>query len=308
MNELSRTERVRVLSALTDGCSLRATERIAGVGRQAITALLLRVGAGCERLHDAMMRDLRCDVLELDELWSFIAKKEARVQPDDPAYAGDCYTWIALDARTKLVPSYRVAKRSTEDAKAFARDLRARVVGRPQITSDGHKAYLEALEEAFGAKVDYAQVLKEYHSDEAGGASRDDVRYSRGRVKRCVKRPITGSPNEANISTSYVERQNLTVRLNVRRCTRLTNGFSRRMENHRAAMALQFAAYNLCRVHGTLRVTPAMEAGLTRDVWGLGELLDAALSAPVPPPLGAPSEPGAPDPGAARQLTLRGVL
>ncbi len=284
MNVLSNDERVRVVSALTEGNSLRATERMTGVCRPAIARLLLLAGDGCRKLHDTLMREVRSDVLELDELWCFVAKKEARVKPEDPPEFGDAYTWVALDAVTKLVPAYRVAKRTALDARAFAFDLRARVVGAPQISTDGFKPYLEAIEAAFGSRVNYAQVLKTYRSDEAGGASRDEVRYSRGRVTRCVKRVVSGSPEMDRVSTSYAERNNLTTRMHIRRFTRLTNGFSKRVLYLEAAVALHFAAYNLCRVHQTLRVTPAMQAGVTDRVWSLAELLDAALTAPEPPP------------------------
>jgi hypothetical protein len=208
---------------------------------------------------------------------------------------------------------YRLWRIWDDDRAAFATELRARVVGAPQITTDGHKAYLEAIERAFGARVRYAQILKEYRGDEAGGASRDDVRYSRGRVKRSVKRIILGAPDETRISTSYVERSNLTTRMGMRRFTRLTNAFSKRLENLRAAVALHFAHYNLCRVHQTLRVTPAMEAGVTDRVWSLDELVTAALDAPEPPPLAPPeappsSKPTAPPGPAPRNVVLPGQL
>lgn len=292
MNVLSNDERVRVVSALTEGNSLRATERMTGVCRPAIARLLLLAGDGCRKLHDTLMREVRSDVLELDELWCFVAKKEARVKPEDPPEFGDAYTWVALDAVTKLVPAYRVAKRTALDARAFAFDLRARVVGAPQISTDGFKPYLEAIEAAFGSRVNYAQVLKTYRSDEAGGASRDEVRYSRGRVTRCVKRVVSGAPEMDRVSTSYAERNNLTTRMHIRRFTRLTNGFSKRVLYLEAAVSLHFAAYNFCRVHQTLRVTPAMQAGVTDRVWSLAELLDAALTAPEPPPW--PPMPSAP--------------
>jgi hypothetical protein len=206
-----------------------------------------------------------------------------------------------------------VEKRSTAACNAFAMDLRARILGAPQITTDGHKAYLEAIERAFGARVRYAQIIKEYRGDEAGGASRDDVRYSRGRVKFCEKRPIIGSPDEARISTSYVERSNLTTRMGMRRFTRLTNAFSKRLENLRAAVALHFAYYDLCRVHQSLRVTPAMEAGLADHVWSLEELVTAALTAPEPSPLAPPeappsSRPTVPPGPAPRNIVLPGQL
>lgn len=322
MNVLSEGERVQVVSALVDGCSLRATERMTGVTRQTITNLLVRVGEGCRWLSDAMMRDLHCDVLELDEVWSYVGCKEGhRDDERHPPEFGDQYTWIALDARTKVVPVHLVAKRTPDAACAFARDLRARVLGAPQITTDGFKPYLEAIEGAFGARVQYAQILKEYRADESGGASRDDVRYSRGRVVRSAKRVIIGRPDKDTISTSYVERQNLTVRMSQRRFTRLTNGFSKRADNLRAAVALHFAHYNLCRVHQTLRVTPAVEAGVTDHVWSLAELIEKALVAldepppmppvgpPPPPPKGGPygrfSTRTEPLPG---QLPLPGVL
>ncbi len=318
-NVLPMGERVRVVSALVEGTSLRATERLTGVYRQAITNLLLSVGDGCRSLLDERMRDLHCDVLELDEVWSFVGCKEAHRDESDPPEYGDAYTWVALDARTKIVPCFRVEKRTAAAANAFAADLRARVLGKPQITTDGFKPYVEAIEAAFGSRVDYAQILKTYQTDEAGGASRDDVRYSRGRVVRSVKRTITGTPDEGNISTSYVERGNLTLRMGQRRFTRLTNAFSKKAENLRAAVALHFGHYNFCRVHMTLRVTPAMEAGLTDHVWSVEELITEALAAyeapppmPVvlaPPPKGARfgrrSTNNAPLPG---QLALPGVL
>jgi IS1 family transposase len=315
VNVLSQEERVRVLSALVEGNSLSATERMTGTWRKPITRLLVQVGAGCGRLHDGLMRRLHCSVLELDEIWSFVKKKEARVQPEDPEEYGDAYTFVAMDVASKLIPSYRVAKRTPPHFNAFALDLRARVVGAPQLTTDGHKAYLEAIEEAFGAEVHYAQILKTYRADESGGASRDDVRYSQGRVVRSVKRIISGTPDEGAISTSGIERQNLTMRMSQRRFTRLTNAFSKCAANLQAAVALYVAHYNLCRVHLTLRVTPAMEAGITDHVWSLGELLEGALTAPEPPPLELPTLPLAGRsvrPGAVRvlpgQLALPGVL
>lgn len=296
MNVLSNGERVRVVSALVEGNSLRATERMTGVFRQAITNLLRRVGAGCARLHDAMMRELHCDVLELDEVWTFVGKKEGHLREGDPPEFGDAYTFIALDATAKIIPAYLVGKRSTEATQAFIHDLRARVVGAPQVTTDGFKPYVEAIEAAFGTRVQYAQILKTYRGDEAGGASRDDVRYSRGRVVRSVKRRVTGTPDVESISTSKVERQNLTVRMSQRRFTRLTNAFSKCVANLAHAVALYVAHYNLCRVHMTLRVTPAMQAGIADHVWSLEELVEAAFSAPEAPPLPPPPPPPPPRP------------
>jgi len=318
-NVLPMGERVRVVSALVEGTSLRATERLTGVYRQAITNLLLSVGDGRRSLLDERMRDLHCEVLELDEVWTFVGCKEAHRDESDPPEYGDAYTWVALDARTKIVPCFCVEKRTAAAANAFAAGLRARVLGKPQITTDGFKPYVEAIEAAFGSRVNYAQILKTYQSDEAGGASRDDVRNSRGCVVRSVKRTVTGTPDEDKISTSYVERSNLTLRMGQRRFTRLTNAFSKKVENLRAAVALHFGHYNFCRVHMTLRVTPAMEAGITDHVWSVEELITEALAAyeapppmPVvlaPPPKGARfgrrSTNNAPLPG---QLALPGVL
>lgn len=295
MNVLSMSERVRVVSALVEGNSLRATERMTGVFRQAITNLLVRMGTGCARLHDAMMRELHCDLLEVDEVWAFVGKKEGHLREGDPPEFGDAYTFVALDPTTKLIPSYLVGKRTTEATHKFVRDLRARVLGAPQITTDGFKSYIEAIEEAFGTRVQYAQILKTYRADEAGGASRDDVRYSRGRVVRSVKRTVAGTPDEENISTSMVERQNLTVRMSQRRFTRLTNAYSKKLTPLCAAVALHFAHYNFCRIHTTLRVTPAMAEGVTDRLWSIDELvaraLDAAAEAPPDEPAPAPAVP-----------------
>lgn len=289
MNVLSMGARVRVVSALVEGTSLRATERLTGVCRQAITGFLLTVGEGCRCVLDERMRDLHCDVLELDEAWSFVGKKEGHLAPHDPEEWGDQYTWIALDARTKLVPVHLVAKRTAAAAHTFAAELRARVLGAPQITTDGLKAYVEAIEAAFRSRVHYAQVLKTYRDErETDDSPRDDTKYSGRRVVRSVKRVVIGEPDEAKINTSFVERGNLTLRMQQRRFTRLTNAFSKKLDNLRAAVALHFGHYNFCRVHMTLRATPAMEAGITDHAWSVEELITAALDAydaPPPPPL-----------------------
>jgi IS1 family transposase len=286
MNVLPMAKQVQVIAALTEGCSIRATERMTDVHRDTIMRLGVKVGEGCARVHGAMMRNLQVNLIEMDEQWAFIGKKQKRVNADDSPEMGDCYLWIALDATTKAVLSYVVGKRGTAEALAIVEDLRARVVNRPQITSDGWFAYSEAIQWAFGNDVDYGQVIKEYATVAGNDAAH---RYSPGSVISSEKKVVFGAPDKAKMSTSYVERFNLTTRMQMRRFTRLTSGFSKKLENHRAAISLHLAWYNLCRVHDTLRVTPAMALGVTDHIWTLGELVEAALSAPEPTPLVPPT-------------------
>lgn len=290
MSKLSREQQIRIIGALVEGSSIRATERMTDTHRDSIMRLGVRVGEGCARLHHEKMRDLQCSTLELDEAWSFIGKKNKRVKAGDPVEFGDCYTWIALDANRKAIVSYHVGKRGRRDASAFLADLRLRVVNRPQITSDGYAPYIDAVERAFGGDVDYAQIVKDYATTPGNDAAH---RYSPGSIIGVEKTVITGEPDQAKISTSYVERQNLTLRMQMRRFTRLTNGFSKKIENHRAAVALHVAWYNFCRVHETLRCTPAMALGVTDHIWSVGELVDAALSQPagMPPDIAPPVPP-----------------
>jgi IS1 family transposase len=282
MNVLSPQQQTTVVSALVEGCSIRSTERLTDIHRDTIMRLGVRVGEGCRRLHDAMMRDLQVGVIELDEQWAFIGKKQKRVTREDSAEKGDCYLFIALDAVSKAVLSYIVGKRDGQHTLALATDLRSRILNRPQITSDGFAPYVPALDVAFDRDVDFAQLVKVYQGDPGHDAAH---RYSPGRVIGAEKTVIWGRPDESKISTSYVEQFNLTTRMQMRRFTRLTNGFSKKLVNHRAAIALHLAHYNLCRVHETLRVTPAIQLGVTDHIWTVGELVDAALGAqPTPPP------------------------
>jgi IS1 family transposase len=228
-----------------------------------------------------MMRGLQVNVLELDEQWSFVGKKQKRVRPDEPE-RGDCYVFVALDATSKAAVSYVVGKRNGENTVALAADLRARIVNRPQVTSDGWPAYPEAIDLAFGAEVDFATLVKQYATTPGNEAA---VRYSPGSIRGTEKTVVCGQPDESKISTSYVEKFNLTTQMQARRFTRLTNAFSKKLANHRAAVALQIAHYNLCRWHETIRCTPAMALGVTDHVWTIGELVEAALAAPVPSPL-----------------------
>jgi IS1 family transposase len=245
--------------------------------------LSVRVGEGCARLHDRLMRDLQVNVIELDEQWDFIGKKQKRVRQGDPDEMGDVWLFVALAATQKAVLSYMVGKRTTENTEALAMDLRARIVNRPQITSDGYAPYIGAVEAAFGWDVDFAMLTKKY----VGDSNLPDAahRYSPGHVAGIDKTVIRGIPDSEKISTSYVERFNLSSRMQMRRCTRLTNAYSKKLENHRAAVALWIAFYNLCRVHETLRCTPAMALGVTDHIWTIGELVHAALEPTDVPPL-----------------------
>jgi IS1 family transposase len=271
-NNLSRAKQVAVLNALVEGCSLRATSRMTDVDRETVGTLLVRLGEGCAVLLDERMRDLSCKRLELDELWAFVGKKQRHVTIADDENAGDCWTYVAIDCETKIVPTFFVGKRETANTNAFVADLASRLRYRVQLTTDGLKQYIHAIGDAFGDGVDYATLVKEYEADAVGPG-----RYSPPKVTATEKTPIYGEPIEELVSTSYVERQNLTVRMGVRRYTRLTNAFSKKIENHIAATALHFAHYNFVRNHQTLRCSPAMAAGIESTLWSMEALLSAAL-------------------------------
>lgn len=288
MNTLSREKQIQIVAALTEGCSIRSVERLTGVHRDTIMRLGVQVGEGCARLHDATMRKLHVNLLELDEQWAVLKKKNKNVKPGDAPEVGDCYLHIALDATTKAVVSYVVGKRSGEHTAALVNDLRARITNRPQITADGWPAYPGAIEAAFGTDVDFATIVKDYATTPGNEAA---VRYSPGTIRGCETKVVLGDPDESAISTSYVERFNLTTRMHMRRFTRLTNGFSKKLANHRAAIALQMSFYNLCRWHETIRCTPAMAIGVADHIWTIGELVDAALRAEAPAPLPTPTLP-----------------
>ena len=281
MNVLPREKQITAIAALTEGCSIRATERLTNIHRDTIMRLGVRVGQGCALIHDALMCNLQVAIIELDEIWAYVGKKQRRAG-DDPG-AGDQYTFTALDATSKAILTYRTGKRTAENTQAFVHDLRARVINRPQITSDGFKPYLEAMEAAFGADVDYAMLVKQYKAEPAKDAAR---RYSPGYVVGVARHRVVGRPRSRHVSTSYVERSNLTFRMQQRRFTRLTNGFSKKLENHKAAVSLFVAHYNLCRVHETLRMTPAMHLGVTDHIWDIGELIEAATAPETPEPEG----------------------
>jgi IS1 family transposase len=279
MNVLPRDKQIAVIAALTEGCSIRSVERLTDIHRDTIMRLGVRIGNGCETLHDLTMRGLNVGRIELDEAWSFVAKKQRHLKPDDPADFGDQYVFLALAGAAKAIISWHVGKRDGENCRDFLADLRSRVIGAPEISSDGFPAYPDAVERAFGMECNFATIEKHYAADASVEAAR---RYSPAAVVSVTQHHVIGA--QLTVSTSYIERQNLTLRMSQRRFTRLVNGFSKKLENHIAAVALYVAHYNFCRVHETLRVTPAMQVGVTDHVWSIGELIDAALTSAAPAP------------------------
>lgn len=286
MNRLSMAQRTKVVACLVEGNSIRATVRLTGVAKNTVVKLLVDLGAACSEYQDAVFRDLPCRRLQCDEIWSFCKAKEKNVREEHRGEFGwgDVWTWTAIDADTKLVPSWLVGQRTGADAVVLMDDLRRRLRNRVQITTDGHRAYLEAVEDTFGADVDYAQVVKLYGNDPDA-----EKRYSPTICTGMTINRISGFPDPAHISTSYVERQNLTMRMGMRRFTRLTNAFSRKVENLAAAVSLHFMFYNFARPHKTLKNpyprTPAMAAGVADHVWKIEEivaLLDQPREAPEP--------------------------
>lgn len=265
---------VQVFTLLTEGMSIRAIARVTGVHKTTILSLLTTVGAKCSRLFDAKVQNMRPRYVQADEAWTFVQKKQKRLRFDDPIEFGDQYVWLALDSERKTILSFYVGKRDGFSAYEFIGDLSQRMAEhhRCQLTTDGLEGYIPAVEEHFGAGVDFAQLVKQYAPPRTDGP--DWFRPS-ARVTAAIPTPITGNPKMERISTSHIERANLTVRMHLRRFTRLTNGFSKKLENLKAAVAVFVTWYNFCRVHQTLRVTPAMEAGLTDHVWTLQELLAA---------------------------------
>ena len=285
MNKAPLKTRSLILRLLVEGNSIRATARIADVSKNTVTKLLIDAGKACEAYQSKALRDLPCKRIQVDEIWSFIYAKEKNVPraKKAPPEAGDVWTWTAICADTKLIPSWRVGDRSGETAIDLMDDLRSRLAERVQLTTDGHKAYLDAVEGAFGGDIDYAMLVKLYGALEAGkDAAR---RYSPSECTGIIKRKVEGNPDPAAVSTSYVERNNLTMRMSIRRFTRLTNAFSKKIENHTYSVALHFMHYNFCRIHSSLRITPAMAAGVTDRLWDVEDivrLIDEAAPKPGP--------------------------
>lgn len=269
MNTLTQDERVRVVAALVEGNSLRSTSRMTGVARNTINKLLVDLGSACMRFHDEHVRNVRVRRLQCDEIWAYVGAKARNVSAEKKEIGwGDVWTWVGLDADTKLVVSYLVGGRGADWAMDFMTDCASRIIGTPQITTDAHKPYLRAVEEAFGGDANYAVLHKVF-----GASGEPETRYSPAACIGCDMKTISGVPNPKHVSTSYVERQNLTMRMSMRRFTRLTNAFSKKIENHAYAVALHFMYMNYVRIHQTLRVTPAMEAGLSDHAWDIAELV-----------------------------------
>ena len=280
MNQLSMERRVAVIAAMVEGNSLRGTARITGVARMTIEKLLRDLGAACRAHHDATVRGLKSQRIQCDEIWSFVGAKPRNVPYEKKTEWGDCWTWTAIDADSKLIVSYDVGPRITPVAYDFMQDVASRLTTRVQLTTDGFKPYLNAVDYAFGSDIDYA-ILDKHYAAPAGQRAAAH-RYSPAKITSMRAAVITDNPTRKHISTSYVERQNLTMRMHMRRFARLTNAFSKKVEMHTHAVALHFAYDNFCKVHQTLRVTPAMQAGLSDHVWEISELvglLDRAAAA-----------------------------
>lgn len=279
MNMLTNAERVRIVAALVEGNSIRSTSRMTGIARNTITKLLVDLGLACMKFHDNHVRNVRVRRLQCDEIWAYVGAKAKNVSAAKKEIGwGDVWTWVGIDADTKLVVSYLVGGRGADWAMDFMKDAASRIQGRVQITTDGHKAYLSAVEEAFGADVDYAQLQKIY-----GSSLENETRYSPATCIGCEMKEVSGRPDPKHVSTSFVERQNLTMRMHIRRFTRLTNAFSKKIDNHAYAVALHFMYCNYVRIHQTLRVTPAMEAGLAHHAWTIEELVEMGDAAMLKP-------------------------
>lgn len=270
MNKLSREARAQILGLMVEGMAMRAISRITGASKNTIVKLLEDAGEAFSDYQDRTLRNLTCKRVQVDEIWAFVYAKAKNVEDAKaaPEGAGDCWTWLAIDADTKLIPSFYVGSRDATAAQHFIGDLAARLANRVQLTSDGHKAYLEAVEQSFGADIDYAMLIKHY-GEPAGPVGR----YTPGECTGVELRRVEGRPDAAHVSTSYAERANLTLRMGSRRFTRLTNAFSKKVENHAHSVAIHTMHYNFVRIHQTLRCTPAMAAGVSKTLWELGDMV-----------------------------------
>jgi len=271
MNKLSRDDRARILHLLCEGNSIRAVTRLTGASKNTVVKLMIDAGKACDDYQDRAFRNLTCKRIQVDEIWSFTHCKQAnkRTAKKAPEFAGDTWTWTAICADSKLMPSWRVGNRDGDTALEFMLDLQGRLANRVQLTSDGHGAYLRAVEESFGNDIDYAMLVKIYGHTSVT----EQRRYSPAPCIGAIKGAITGKPDPKHVSTSYAERQNLNMRMHMRRFTRLTNGFSKKVENHMHNVALFAMYYNFVRIHKTLRVTPAMAAGVTEKLWEVADMV-----------------------------------
>jgi IS1 family transposase len=268
MNCLSLDKKTLILSLLSEGNSIRSIVRVSGASKNTIKKLLLEAGAKAKEIHDREMKNLKVRSLQVDEIWTFVAKKQKNLRPGDAEEMGDQYVFVALDADSKLVPVYRVGKRTSRLAASFMMEVATRIITRFQLSTDAFAGYREAVDRVFGSEIDYGQIHKEYREE-----TKTEKRYSPAQIIRVTKEVLLGEPILKSISTSYVERQNLTMRMQMRRFTRLTNAFSKKLEYLEAAIALHFFHYNFMRLHQTLRVTPAMEARISEHLWTWEEFL-----------------------------------
>jgi IS1 family transposase len=266
VNKLSTEKRVQILNLLVEGVSLRAISRLADVSINTVTKLLIDAGKVCQDFHDSTVHHIKANRVQCDEIWSFVYSKEKNTPASKKGSGvGNVWTWVGIDSETKLVISWYVGNRDASSAYTFMRDVKSRLIQRVQLTTDGHQSYLEAVSSAFGSRIDFAQLVKIYGTTEEDG---------RERYLGADKRRIQGNPDPKYVSTSHIERQNLTMRMHMRRFTRKTNAFSKKVENHCYALALHFVYYNFVKIHKTLRVTPAMEAGLTKDLMNLEDIIN----------------------------------
>ncbi|HEV2232792.1 MAG TPA: IS1 family transposase [Terriglobia bacterium] len=270
MNRLSREKQAQIIAALVEGNSIRATARMMNVSKDTVVKLQVETGFASADYQDKAFQNLTCKRVQCDEIWAFCYAKQKNIPEEKKGQFGygDVWTWVAIDADTKLIPSFTVGNRDAITARHLIDDLKGRLKSKIQLTTDGLKVYADAVENSFGADIDYAMLVKTYESNQ------EETRYSPAVCTSCERKPMMGNPDPKHISTSYIERQNLTMRMGIRRFTRLTNGFSKKVENHAAAVGLFYMHYNFCRVHKTLRVTPAMEAGLTDHIWTIEEMLE----------------------------------
>jgi IS1 family transposase len=271
-NVLPIEKQTLAVSMLCEGSSIRAVERITGIHRDTIMRLGVRVGQACEKLMDETMRELPCSKVEVDEIWGFVGKKQRQVTAEDSPAMGDIWTYVAIDPETKAVPTYLVGKRDAASTQAFVEDVSVRMKNRIQLSSDAMTHYANAVEKSFGAEIDYGQIVKVFRAQE----ETESRRYSPPSVESIRRIPVIGSIDEREICTSIVERQNLTMRMHMRRLTRLTNAFSKKLENFHAAVGLHFGYYNFVKVHGTTRCTPAMSLGVSSRLWKVQDLVDLA--------------------------------